>query len=726
MKRNYIVLAITAIAVFIPGTSRLHAGQFIIQDSLTSANITPYIDFIEDKNNALTINDVVRRIGEWKPVPGASVNFGFVNYTYWFRFTLRNEMKQGSNLYFEINYAMLDYIKFYMPEKKGEFHVVETGRMYPFKHREVFDRNFLFPLKEGPGPYAYYIKITTNSSLNFTPTIITYSGYINRLGTDYPIWWMYFGLMLIMAIYNLFVFISIRDRSYLYYVFFIVSFAVLQGCLSGHAYQYLWPDSVWWGGKSIPVFMCCSVISMGLFARTYMDSRNKFKKINMVLIFVGILPAVLWLIPAFTANYAVAIKGATLMTFVGTTVPFLCLTAAAILGSREAIYGSVASSALSISSFVYILKTVGILPTNMATSHAPLFGSALLVVLFGFGLTDKINTLRKSMMSLNADLEKSERETKDRAALLEEVIKSTRELSGTFSDLSTELLGIGNNFALLAREQAASSEEMSATFEELTASNENIYKTTITQESEGEATKSMVQDLNNEHQNTMQEEKKLLESITAISQTADGTEKNLKKMFDKMMVINEQGKNINQFIEIIDDISDRINLLSLNAAIEAARAGEHGRGFAIVAEEIGKLAQATADNSKEISKQITGIIRDITEGTSIVSETKNSTSMVFSMVGSIRSGIDSVGSLLMKQVAALDSVIRQTEMADSLSHKIVTAYKEQNLSMEQTMKTVERLSQMAQEISQSNERIINSTKVLNEKSDELLKIISNA
>jgi methyl-accepting chemotaxis protein len=362
----------------------------------------------------------------------------------------------------------------------------------------------------------------------------------------------------------------------------------------------------------------------------------------------------------------------------------------------------------------------------MATSHAPLFGSALLVVLFGFGLTDKINTLRKSMMSLNADLEKSERETKDRAALLEEVIKSTRELSGTFSDLSTELLGIGNNFALLAREQAASSEEMSATFEELTASNENIYKTTITQESEGEATKSMVQDLNNEHQNTMQEEKKLLESITAISQTADGTEKNLKKMFDKMMVINEQGKNINQFIEIIDDISDRINLLSLNAAIEAARAGEHGRGFAIVAEEIGKLAQATADNSKEISKQITGIIRDITEGTSIVSETKNSTSMVFSMVGSIRSGIDSVGSLLMKQVAALDSVIRQTEMADSLSHKIVTAYKEQNLSMEQTMKTVERLSQMAQEISQSNERIINSTKVLNEKSDELLKIISNA
>lgn len=329
-------------------------------------------------------------------------------------------------------------------------------------------------------------------------------------------------------------------------------------------------------------------------------------------------------------------------------------------------------------------------------------------------------------MSVNIDLEKSERETKERAALLEEIIKSARELSAVFSNLSAELLAIGNNFALLAREQAASSEEMSATFEELSASNENIYKTTIMQESEGEATKSMVQELNSEHQNTMEEEKKLLENINAISRTADGTEKNLKKMFDKMMVINEQGKNINQFIEIINDISDRINLLSLNAAIEAARAGEHGRGFAIVAEEIGKLAQATADNSKQISNQITGIIKDIAEGTSIVGETKNSTAMVFSMVGSIRSGIDSVGSLLMKQVAALDSVIAQAEAADSLSHKIVTAYKEQNTSMQQTMKTVERLSQMAQEISQSNEKIINSTKVLNEKSDELLRIISKA
>lgn len=725
MNRYYCFLAMMAVVLCFAGINAFAAEPFSFTDSTTSANITAYVEFCEDPGNSLTIDDVARRGAGWKPVPGGSVNFGFVDHTYWFRYALRNDMKKKERLYFEINYAMLDYVEFYLPQKKGEYRVVTTGRMYPFKQREVVDRNFLFPLNDGPGPFTYYVKIATTSSLNFTPTVITHSGYITRLSVDYPIWWMYFGLMLVMAVSNLFVFISLRDRSYLYLVFFTVSFAMLQGSLSGHSYQYLWPDHIWWGSRSIPVLMCFSVFTIGLFAFTYAEAWTRFRKLGLVLIFISILPPALWLIPAFAAGYPLAIKGATMMTLVGATVPFFCLSIAAFLGSREAIYGSVASSALAIASVVYILKTVGVLPTNMVTTHAPLLGSSLLVVLFGFGLTDKINVLRRSTTSLNADLEKSEREVKERAAFLEEIIASVKDLSGTFSSLSAELVSIGNNFGTLAREQAACSEELSATFEELTASNESLYKTTIEQKSEGEATKNMVRGLNSEHQNTVQEEHRLLENITVVSQTADGTEKNLKKMFDKMMVINDQGKNINQFIDIINDISDRINLLSLNAAIEAARAGENGRGFAIVAEEIGKLAQATADNSKEISLKITGIIKDIAEGTSIVSETKDSTGLIFSRVGSIRTGIDSVGSLLNKQVAALDGMIRQTDMTDSLSEKIVTAYKEQNISMGQTMDTVERLSQMAQEIAHSNERIISSTKILNEKAEELLGIISN-
>jgi methyl-accepting chemotaxis protein len=197
-------------------------------------------------------------------------------------------------------------------------------------------------------------------------------------------------------------------------------------------------------------------------------------------------------------------------------------------------------------------------------------------------------------------------------------------------------------------------------------------------------------------------------------------------MFEKMALISSGGREISQFIAMINDISDRINLLSLNAAIEAARAGDHGRGFAVVADEIGKLAVATSENSKQIAQQVSRIIVDIEEGSAIVGATRGSTERIFSMVKDIREGMDSVGSLLQKQVAALDIVMKQTGLVDTLSERIASATEEQNRTMEDTLKTVERLSKMAQEVSASNQRIVQSITTINDKSVELLSLIKDA
>ena len=93
-------------------------------------------------------------------------------------------------------------------------------------------------------------------------------------------------------------------------------------------------------------------------------------------------------------------------------------------------------------------------------------------------------------------------------------------------------------------------------------------------------------------------------------------------------------------MSIIEDLTGKINLLSLNASIEAARAGDHGRGFAVVADEVGKLATLTADNSREISGQMKKIIEDIDNGMVVMDSTRNSTERIFENVDLISAKVN--------------------------------------------------------------------------------------
>ncbi len=708
-------------------TAPLSAAPLDITNDFAHAGITPHTEYVKDMRGDLGLRAVIAgEAGEWNPVPGKSVNFGFTGSVYWFRFILNNQGRCRESLYFHINYPLLDHVTFYSPDGRGGYRSVDTGDMLPFKDRDIMDRNFVFMLRQDAGRHVYYYRVQTTSSLNFLPQILTHRSYIDLINIEYPVLWMYAGLMAIMILYNLFIFVSLRDMKYLVFVLFITPYALFQFSLSGIAYQYLWPESVLWSNKALLLFMSISNSMFGVFSSVYLNARREFKKINRALIALVILPAAVWTIISLVAPYALAIRVATMMSFISCMVPFVCFILAAFHRSRSAVFGLVASSGVLAGTLIYIMKTIGVAPVSVFTHYSVLWGSAVMAVLFSFGLADQIQSMRKSLVSLNTGLELNERLAKERAGFLEEVVSSVRFISESFMELSMDLVEISNELTNLSSEQTESSEQLAATFEELASANDHIHRTTVSQKKEGEATIHRVTELTEEQETIMREGERVIDSVAGVTKSTGQTERNLREMFDTMGVISTGGSNIGRFLELINDISDRINLLSLNAAIEAARAGEHGRGFAVVAEEIGKLAQATADNAKQIAEQMSAMIVDINRGTGIVSETKDSIEGVFTMVETIRAGIESVGSLMARQAETLDGVVTQARSADSLSLEIVTATDEQNRSMERTMETVSRLSQMAQEIADTNHRVLQSTKILNDKSIELLSTIHKA
>src|SRR5208337_2347085 len=116
-----------------------------------------------------------------------------------------------------------------------------------------------------------------------------------------------YGFMIIMIVYNFVIFVTSRDRSYLFYVIFIASYILFQMTLNGYSFQYLWPNAIWWSANSLPMFMCLSVLCWGIFMWDILEWRRKFKVLHKIFVW-GLLPMVLfWGLASLLVKYSIAI-----------------------------------------------------------------------------------------------------------------------------------------------------------------------------------------------------------------------------------------------------------------------------------------------------------------------------------------------------------------------------------------------------------------------------------
>ena len=712
-----------SIIVIIASCAVSYAEPLVLDKTLAKQIITSRVEYLEDKTGDLTIEDIVSPKFRWSRTKEKAFNFGFTPSVYWFRIPVVNKEKKDLNWFMEIDYPMIDFIKLYIPGEKGAFTVKETGDHHPFSQRDIKDKTFIFSLDSRPGASTFFMRVQTSSSVNFQVLAWGPTTYFNNVFYDLPLFWIYYGLMMVMMVYNIFLFFTIRELSYILYSAFIAAYTLFQLTLNGLAFQYLWPNLIWWANNCLPFFMGIIAMFMAFFFKVYLQTGRFYRKIDRFILFAFIIPSSIFAAVSLVAPYRYIIKIATVnsLFFTFTLIPLAAYMTAR--GSRPARFFLIGWSGLLLGIAAYTLKTFGVLPANLFTNWSIQIGSSLMVVLVSLGLGDNINTMKKNMERLNVDIEKKEKEARERAEYLEGVVSTVKSISGDLLAIGYELSSMGAKFSEMATEQASTSEEMSATFEELATSNDIIYKRTVTQRDQGKKTMELSGVTVQTQKEIGESSQAVVDSMGVISDSTHVTEFTMRNLINKMDVIMAGGKSIDQFIVMIDDISDRINLLSLNAAIEAARAGEHGRGFAVVADEIGKLAQATSDNSKEIASKIRQISQDIQDGMGMVNNTNNSIEVIFKMVETINHRIDVVARLMADQAKAILDVTKQAEVMDGLAEEITISSREQNSAMEELLRTISRLSEIAQEVSQSTHTISEISKSINQKVNALDGIV---
>lgn len=347
---------------------------------------------------------------DWLTHNQETLSFGYSSSVYWLRFQLSNQSSSDVSHLLEIAYPVLDDIRIYIYDDSN--HLIDEhhiGDKNLFNQRLIEHRNFLIPFDlVTKKTQTWLIRIETSSAVQVPMIIWPERDYFIQDQSKLMGMGLYYGIMLIMTLYNLVVFFSVREKSYLYYVFYVASMAIFLASLQGLSFQYIWPMATHWNDSAIIVMLSGVVLFAGLFTRDFLglEKRHRFlyKLFGFcVVLSIGIVASINFI------EYYILIRILIILAFL-----IICLvTYTGILrwvqGYSAARLFTIAWSSMLSGGAILALNKFNIIPRNYFTENAVQLGSAIEVILLSFALADRLNQEKSERYEAQVDALSHER-----------------------------------------------------------------------------------------------------------------------------------------------------------------------------------------------------------------------------------------------------------------------------------------------------------------------------
>lgn len=348
---------------------------------------------------------------------------------HWVRVVLQNNTNHELTRY--LYAGDWSKLQLYTSEANGTFKERQTGQLLPVADRDVPQSKPLVQVQLPAKSHTLlYLRLQGDINLYkpqhlrlqlHTPGQVVQANNSRLLGQGF-----FMGIIVVMALYNLVLFVSVRDRSYLYYVLALLGTGLYFMFYHGFALELLWPNAPYWNAHSFAFIVTCNGLFRLLFTKSYLNTRHtmpRWDKLLTLLSLLYALPVAMGLLSYLTpldllqpcVDLIGGIGGAVLVAML------LVGVAALRQGYRPALYFLIANVFFVVGALLFILKETHVLPNTPLTVYAAQIGMVAQVVLFSLGLAYRLNTVTSELATEVLEKERLEREKEvERKRLVEQ------------------------------------------------------------------------------------------------------------------------------------------------------------------------------------------------------------------------------------------------------------------------------------------------------------------